>query len=286
MAGHGGKFRWSTNTYRRIAVAGRLEGRIALVSAALEGIGLAIAVCLASAGATVIISVLDVVDSDAARSACAQIAGAAYCRLDATQEADWQAVRDQIAKDYGHLDILVNNVGSDLTGKVQDIELADWRRLMALNLDSVFLGTKTFQPLLARAGRSTPYGSSIVNISSIMGLVGMAEVSAYNASKGAVRLLTKSNALEFAEAGIPIRVNSVHPGFVETPLLHQGMERWAARDGGVTADELIAAMRQATPVKRLAQPIEIGKVVAFLASDDASYMTGSEVVVDGGWTAR
>jgi NAD(P)-dependent dehydrogenase (short-subunit alcohol dehydrogenase family) len=150
----------------------------------------------------------------------------------------------------------------------------------------VFLGTKTFQPLLARAGASTPYGSSIVNISSIMGIVGMGEVSAYNASKGAVRLFTKSNALEFADAGIPIRVNSVHPGFVETPLLHKGMERWAARDGSVTAGELIAAMAQTTPVKRLAQPVEIGKVVAFLASDDASYMTGSEVVVDGGWTAR
>jgi NAD(P)-dependent dehydrogenase (short-subunit alcohol dehydrogenase family) len=119
-----------------------------------------------------------------------------------------------------------------------------------------------------------------------MGLVGMGEVSAYNASKGAVRLFTKSNAIEFADAGVPIRVNSVHPGFVETPLLHKGMERWAARDGNVTAQQLIDAMAQTTPVKRLAQPIEIGRVVAFLASDDSSYMTGSEVVVDGGWTAR
>jgi NAD(P)-dependent dehydrogenase (short-subunit alcohol dehydrogenase family) len=169
---------------------------------------------------------------------------------------------------------------------VQDLELATWRRLMTLNMDTVFLGTKTFQPLLAQSGATTPYGSSIINISSIMGLVGMGEVSAYNASKGAVRLFSKSNALEFADAGVPIRVNSVHPGFVDTPLLRQGMERWAARDGTVTADDLIGQMAETTPIKRLAQPVEIGKVVAFLASDDASYMTGSEVVVDGGWTAR
>jgi len=273
-------------TSGRIAMTGRLEGRVALVSGALRGIGRAIAECLGADGATVIVTDLDAADSDAAPSACAGITGARYIKLDATQETDWQAARDRVADDHGRLDILVNNVGSDLTGKVQDIALPDWRRLMAINVDSVFLGTKTLQPLLAQAGASTPYGSSIVNISSIMGLVGMSEVSAYNASKGAVRLFTKSNALEFADAGIPIRVNSVHPGFVETPLLYRGMERWAARDGNVTAEQLVAAMAHTTPMKRLAQPVEIGKVVAFLASDDASYMTGSEVVVDGGWTAR
>lgn len=265
---------------------GRLGGRIALVSGALRGIGRAIAECLADDGATTILTDLDGEGDSEPRAALAAIPGAAYIRLDATDEAGWQAARDHVERQFGRLDILVNNVGADLTGKVQDISLADWRRLMTLNMDTVFLGTKTFQPLLARSGASTPYGSSIVNISSIMGLVGMSEVSAYNASKGAVRLFTKSNALEFADAGVPIRVNSVHPGFVETPLLHKGMERWAARDGSVTARQLIEAMAATTPIKRLAQPIEIGRVVAFLASDDSSYMTGSEVVVDGGWTAR
>lgn len=267
-------------------MADRLGARVALVSGALRGIGRAIAECLAADGATVIITDLDAEDSELAIAARAQISSACYVKLDATQENDWQAARDRVERDYGRLDILVNNVGADLTGKVQDIELTAWHKLMAVNLDSVFLGTKTFQPLLAKSGATTPYGSSIVNISSIMGIVGMAEVSAYNASKGAVRLFSKSNALEFASAGIPIRVNSVHPGFVDTPLLRQGMERWAARDSSVTAEQLIGAMADTTPVKRLAQPVEIGKVVAFLASDDASYMTGSEVVVDGGWTAR
>lgn len=263
----------------------RQAGRIALVSGGLRGIGGAISRSLADDGAHVIVTDLDAPDSHVVTEFLKAVENTSYIRLDATDEAAWQAARAQIETDFGHLDILVNNVGADLTGKVQDLKLEDWRRLMTLNVDTVFLGTKTFQPLLAKAGASTPYGSSIINISSIMGLVGMGDVSAYNASKGAVRLFTKSNALEFADAGVPIRVNSVHPGFVETPLLRQGMERWAARDK-TTPEALIEAMAQTTPIKRLAKPMEIGRVVAFLASDDASYMTGSEVVVDGGWTAR
>lgn len=264
----------------------RLKSRVALVSGALRGIGRAIAECLVADGAAVILTDLDAENSPEVHEACTTMPNATYIRLNAIEEEAWQSARDAVEKNFGRLDILVNNVGGDLTGKVQDLALTDWRRLMALNLDSVFLGTKTFQPLLARTGATTPYGSSIVNISSIMGIVGMGEVSAYNASKGAVRLFTKSNALEFADAGVPIRVNSVHPGFVDTPLLRKGMEGWAARDGTLTAEDLINGMAATTPIKRLAQPSEIGKVVAFLASDDASYMTGSEVIVDGGWTAR
>ncbi|MFA7440222.1 MAG: SDR family oxidoreductase [Sphingomonadaceae bacterium] len=263
----------------------RLEGRVALVSGGLRGIGRAISTCLAEDGACTLITDLDPVDSAEVGEALRTIDNAAYIRLDATQEDDWIAAREEIARDYGHLDILVNNVGSGLTGKVQDLLLDDWRRLMTINVDTVFLGTKIMQPLLATGGARASGGSAIINISSIMGLVGMGETSAYNASKGAVRLFTKATALEFADAGVPIRVNSVHPGFVDTPLTQKGMEEWAAREGGTAAD-LVRAVIDATPFKRLAQPREIGKVVAFLASDDASYMTGSEVVVDGGWTAR
>ena len=267
-------------------MAGRLEGRVALVSGALRGIGRAIAECLAADGATTILTDLDPEGSAEAATVSRSIGQAHYIRLDATSETDWQRARDRVQADFRRLDILVNNVGSDLTGKVQETALEDWRRLMTINLDSVFLGTKSFQPLLEKAGRTTPYGSSIINISSIMGIVGMGNVSAYNASKGGVRLLTKSNALEFADAGIPIRVNSVHPGFVDTPLLKKGFERWAQRDPSLSVQMLKDGVVHNTPMKRLAQPSEIGKVVAFLASNDASYMTGSEVVVDGGWTAR
>ncbi|BBD99774.1 dehydrogenase [Sphingobium amiense] len=266
-------------------MAGRLEGRIALVSGGLRGIGRAVCEALGAEGAFVYVTDLDAPDAADVGAMIAAQPAARYIRLDATSEQAWQDARAQVEREQGHLDILVNNVGADLTGKVQDLKLEDWRRLITLNLDTVFLGTKTFQPLLAKGGAATPYGSSIVNISSIMGIVGMGEVSAYNASKGGVRLFTKSNALEFADAGVPIRVNSVHPGFVDTPLLRKGFDAWAARTGS-TADEMIAAMAETTPVRRLAQPGEIGKVVAFLASDDSSYMTGSEVVVDGGWTAR
>lgn len=264
----------------------RLKGRVALVSGALRGIGRAIAECLAADGAIVILSDLDAEDSEETASALKAIPQTRYIQLDATSEPAWQSARARVEAEFGALDILVNNVGADLTGKVQDIELADWRRLMALNMDSAFLGTKTFQPLLEKAGRATPYGSTIINISSVMGIVGLGNVSPYNASKGALRLFTKSTALEFADAGIPIRVNSVHPGFVDTPLLAKGLARWAKTDPALTPDILLQGVVQNTPMKRLAQPVEIGRVVAFLASDDASYMTGSEMVVDGGWTAR
>lgn len=263
----------------------RLDGRVALVSGGLRGIGRGIVDAMLSDGGQVVITDLDAADSDIVKEALASNPLAHYLRLDATSEQAWQDARDAVAKKYGRLDVLVNNVGSDLTGKVQDLKLEDWRRLMTINVDSVFLGTKTLQPLLAETGAKTPYGSSIVNISSIMGIVGMGDVSAYNASKGAVRMFSKSNAIEFADNGTPIRVNSVHPGFVETPLLWAGMTKWAKRDG-LKAEDLVQGVADMTPVKRLAQPIEIGKVVAFLACDDSSYMTGSEVVVDGGFTAK
>lgn len=267
-------------------MSSRLSGRVALVSGALRGIGRACAECLAADGARVVLTDLDAEASDDVRSALAAMPDSVYVQLDATSEEAWQRARAEVEQRFGRLDVLVNNVGSDLTGKVQDLKLEAWRRLMALNVDSTFLGTKTFQPLLATIGATTPCGSSIVNISSVMGLVGLAEASAYNASKGAVRLFTKAIALEFAEGRVPIRANSVHPGFVETPLLLKGFENWAARVGNVTAQQLIDTMAETTPIKRLAKPTEIGKVVAFLASDDSSYMTGSEVVVDGGWSAR
>jgi NAD(P)-dependent dehydrogenase (short-subunit alcohol dehydrogenase family) len=263
----------------------RLEGRKALVTGGLRGIGRGIAEALAADGAVTIIADLDAEDSREAKDALAAIEGAAYLKLDATSEADWSRAREEIESGYGHLDILVNNVGGDLSAPIQDIPLERWRGLMALNLDSTFLGTRAFQPLLAKAGRSTPAGSSIINISSILGLVGMSGVTAYCASKGAVTLFTKSCAVEFADAGLPIRVNSVHPGMIDTPLLRKGMERQAA-EAGASADVFRAGLAQATPMRRLGTPQEIGRVVAFLASDDASFMTGSEIVADGGWTAR
>jgi len=144
----------------------------------------------------------------------------------------------------------------------------------------------TATPLLAETGKRTPYGSSVINISSIMGIVGYPETSAYNASKGAVRLFTKAVAIEFATKRTPIRVNSIHPGFVETPLLRSGMQRWVDQGLAKSTQEIVDTIAAATPNGRLAAPAEIAGAAYFLACDDSSYCTGAELVVDGGWTAR
>jgi NAD(P)-dependent dehydrogenase (short-subunit alcohol dehydrogenase family) len=270
-----------------------LSGRVALVSGALRGIGLAIAERYLAEGASVVLtdlaqardpevaSVLERLGEKAAADA-----KASYLELDVASEADWLTAEKDVRARYGRLDILVNNAGIDCTGAVDTLELAAWRRIMSINVDGVFLGTKTFTALLTEAGRTTRFGSSVINISSIMGLVGYADTSAYNTGKGAVRLFTKSVAIEFATKRIPIRVNSIHPGFVNTPLLQIGMRKWAAQANGSSAQDLINQIAAATPNGRLAEPAEIAGAAYFLACDDSSYCTGSELVIDGGWTAR
>lgn len=270
-----------------MAAAGTLGGRVALVTGALRGIGLACAERFVREGAAVILTDREEAGHPLVRQTLERLGpDASYLRLDVAREEEWDAARDAVSARPGRLDILVNNAGTDMVGAVNTLSLEAWRRLMSVNLDGVFLGVRTFTDLLAESGRSTPAGSSIVNVSSIMGLVGYAETSAYNASKGAVRLFTKSVAIEFAQARKPIRVNSVHPGFVRTPLLDAGMQRWADQGKAESAEVLVDALDQATPIGRIARPEEIAAAIHFLASDEASYMTGSELVVDGGWTAQ
>lgn len=263
----------------------RLEGRVALITGGLRGIGRACAERFLAEGAQVVLTDLDS-EADALAIIAELGQGASYLQANVTSEQDWQAVRDLVMRRHGKLHILVNNAGIDLTGAVETLELADWRRIMAINVDGVFLGTKLFVPLLAECGKDIKGGSSIINVSSIMGLVGYSEVSAYNASKGAVRLFTKGIAVEFASKQMPIRANSVHPGFVETPLLKAGFQRWVDKGFAEKTEDLVAAMNTATPIGRLAQPEEIAAAAFFLASEDSSYMTGTEMVVDGGWTAQ
>lgn len=264
-----------------------LSGRVALVSGALRGIGLAIAERYIAEGAAVVLSDLAGADDPAAQATLEKLGSAAsYITLDVASEADWRTAERTVRARHGRLDILVNNAGIDCTGAVDTLELAAWRRIMSINVDGVFLGTKTCTALLAETGRATRYGSSVINISSIMGLVGYADTSAYNTGKGAVRLFTKSVAIEFATKRVPIRVNSIHPGFVNTPLLQIGMRKWVALGMAEKAQDLIDQIAAATPNGRLAEPGEIAGAAYFLASDDSSYCTGSELVIDGGWTAR
>ncbi len=267
--------------------AQRLKGRVAFVSGGLRGIGLACATRFLAEGAEVVLSDLDAEDGDTARTVMAELGQAAsYVSANVAKEEDWERAVALVKERHGKCHILVNNAGIDLTGPVEELSMEGWRRIMSVNVDGVFLGTKHFVPLMAESGKEFHGGASIINVSSIMGLVGMNEVSAYNASKGAVRLFTKGIAIEFAQKKMPIRANSLHPGFVETPLLKAGFQRWVDQGFAEKPDDLVAGVVGMTPIGRLAQPSELASAAFFLASEDSSYMTGTELVIDGGYTAQ
>lgn len=265
----------------------RLRGRVALVSGGLRGIGLACVERFLAEGAEVVLTDLDAPGSALAAATIERLGQAAtYVAANVTRAEDWERARHLVAERHGKLHVLVNNAGTDLTGPVESLTDEGWRRIMSINVDGVFMGTRAFVPMMAKSGADFKGGASIINVSSIMGMVGMSEVSAYNASKGAVRMFTKGIAIEFAQKKMPIRANSLHPGFVVTPLLQEGFQRWV--DGGVAekVEDLVDMVSGNTPIGRLADPSELAAAAFFLASEDSSYMTGAELVVDGGWTAQ
>ena len=248
----------------------RLENRTALVTGAASGIGKATAFRLAEEGAAV--AVTDIQD-EAGEAVAAKIredgGRAVYLRLDVVDEAAWAEVVGKVVDEFGGIDILVNNAGIGDLASIEETSLADYDRTIAVTQTSVFLGTKTTAAALKASGNA-----SVVNISSIFGTSGGFGTSpAYHAAKGAVRTLTKNTALHWATEGI--RVNSIHPGFIDTPILDQ-----------VKGTEFEQVMVGMTPMGRLGKPEEIAAAVAWLASDDASFVTGLEVYVDGGFIAR
>jgi len=254
-----------------------LEGRVALVTGASRGIGAATARALAAAGARVIVT--DLADTGAL---AAELGGIAR-RQDVTSEDEWAQTVAFARSEVGGLDILVNNAGLFLMKPLIETTLEDWRRLHAVNVEGVFLGCKHAAPLLAeRAGR-WPGGSAIVNLSSVAGLVGSPLTSCYNASKGAVRLLTKSVALELA--ALKIRVNSVHPGVIDTQMGQEVVTGFSSALGiGDNDARTQIAARHA--LGHFGQDGNIADAIVFLASDKAAFVTGSELVVDGGFTAQ
>jgi NAD(P)-dependent dehydrogenase (short-subunit alcohol dehydrogenase family) len=254
-----------------------LEGRVALVTGGARGIGAASARALAAAGANVVVS--DIGNGgDVAESI-----GGAFIKHDVTQEDQWIAAVDFAKKTFGGLDILVNNAGIFFVQPIVSTSLEDFRRMQQINVEGVFLGMKHAIPAIAERAAKWDGGGSIINISSIAGLVGAPLIVAYNASKGAVRLMTKSAALECAQAGMKIRVNSVHPGIIDTPMMGQMVTLAVA--GGESEEAARKRYAERHPVKRVGKDSDIGNAVTFLASDRAAFMTGSELVVDGGMTA-
>jgi NAD(P)-dependent dehydrogenase (short-subunit alcohol dehydrogenase family) len=248
----------------------RLAGRVALVTGAASGIGLATAERLASEGAAVVVS--DVQDGPG-EAVAERIRGdgaqAVFQHHDVTEASSWQDTVDRALTEYGRLDILVNNAGIGDIATIEATGIDDWERTIAVDQTGVFLGMKTAAAALKASGHG-----SIVNISSIFGASGGFGTSpAYHAAKGAVRILTKNAALHWAQEGV--RVNSVHPGFIDTPMLK------AAK-----GTEFESGMIAFTPMGRLGRPEEVAACVAFLAGDDASFITGSELYVDGGYLAR
>ncbi|MGE5590632.1 MAG: SDR family NAD(P)-dependent oxidoreductase [Bacillota bacterium] len=253
----------------------RLDGKMCIVTGAAMGIGAATAIRLAHEGGIVILADLD---EAAAGQVAAKIradggrAEAVACNVG--EEEDVKNLIAHVDKQYGRLDVLVNNAGiSGPTGRIDDISLDGWNKLMAVNLTGVFLCTREALPIMRRQ-----QGGSIINLSSIYGLVGSQDAAPYHASKGAVRLFTKATALQVAKDHI--RVNSVHPGFIQTPMV----EGFARASGN--ADTVMAALVTLHPLGRLGKAEEIAAGIAFLASEDASFMTGSELVIDGGYTAQ
>jgi NAD(P)-dependent dehydrogenase (short-subunit alcohol dehydrogenase family) len=248
----------------------RLAGKVALITGGASGMGQSEATIFAREGARV--AVADLLETEGARTVDAiKAAGgqARFIKLDVTSEAEWRAAVDATVATFGTLDILVNNAGISGTFDQDMLSTSAWDNLMNVNARGVFLGMKLAIPVMQRAGHG-----AIVNISSISGFVGQTGVHmGYNASKGAVRIMTKTAAVQFAKDGI--RVNSVHPGFMP-PM----------RTSKTSADpEWRAKMLKAVPMKREGRVEEVAHAVLFLASDEASYITGTELVVDGGYLA-
>lgn len=258
---------------------GRVAGKIALVTGAASGIGEASAHLLAREGATVVLADINEAAARSVLEAIRAEGGQGHCvHLDVAREDHWVTAIGDIRTRYGRLDIVLNGAGTNIARSFpSDTTLQDWRHLMSINLDGVFLGTKH---AVAMMQESDPVSGSVINISSVMGLVGLPDIAAYNASKGGVRMYSKSVALSCAERRLNIRVNTIHPGFIRTPLLQKAMARF---DDPEEARRTYDALQ---PVGHLGEPMDVAYGVLYLASDESKFVTGTELVIDGGYTAR
>jgi NAD(P)-dependent dehydrogenase (short-subunit alcohol dehydrogenase family) len=250
--------------------AGRLEGKAALVTGAASGIGRATAALFHAEGAKV-------AATDRNEKGLEEVKAFADLALpqDVTDEARWRQVVDAVVAAFGRLDILVNSAGVAFKGSIETATLEDWRRTQAVNVEGTFLGCREAVRAMKETG-----GGSIVNLSSVAGIIGDAQTIAYCASKGAVRLLTKSAALHCGRMGYKIRVNSVHPSFADTPMVHELIA------GAKNPERTREGLARAAPLGRFGRAEEVAQAILYLASDESSFTTGAEIVVDGGLTAQ
>jgi 3alpha(or 20beta)-hydroxysteroid dehydrogenase len=251
----------------------RVLGKVCLITGGARGLGLAAAEALLAEGAKVMITDLDRAEGEAVAKKLG--AHAAFAVQNVTRREQWTEVLDAVYARFGKLDVLVNPAGGPALADIESISAEDWSRTIDVNLNGVYLGT---QAAIARMKAS---GGSIINIASIEGLIGEGSLPAYNASKGGVRLFSKSTAIHCARSGYGIRVNSVCPGFAETQMVSGALAALAPETAQMFAEKTLARI----PMGRFAKPSEIAAAVLFLASDESSYMTGSDLVVDGGMTA-
>jgi NAD(P)-dependent dehydrogenase (short-subunit alcohol dehydrogenase family) len=250
---------------------GRVSGKIAMVTGAASGLGKAVTRMLAREGAQVVATDINV---EGGAATVAEIGGdARFVPHDVTDEAAWQAAIGDAVGTFGGLHILVNSAGIGFASNLEETSLEDWRRVHAVDLDSVFLGCKHAVGAIADAG-----GGSIVNISSISGIIAGHNLGAYNSAKAGVRLLTKSVALHCARKGYNVRCNSVHPAFVDTPILDSILKRSGREEG-------VAKLSRQVPLGKIGQPDDVAYGVLYLASDESGFVTGSELIIDGGISA-
>jgi NAD(P)-dependent dehydrogenase (short-subunit alcohol dehydrogenase family) len=262
-------------------MAGQVEGKVALVTGGASGIGEATAELLAKEGASVVITDMDELRGPEVAKRITKAGGKAiFLEQDVTSEERWVEIVSEIARRFGRLDVLVSNAGIGIAVPlISDMTLADWRKQNAVNLDGVFLSVKHSLPLMRKTG-----GGSIIMMSSLAGLRGAAGLAGYSATKGGVRLFAKSIAMECAAVGDGIRVNSVHPGIIDTPIWGKIPMGAAGNQGNAPIDPEERA-KIATPLGRAGQASEIAAGVLYLASDASRYVTGTELVIDGGMNA-
>lgn len=255
---------------------GRLAGKVAIVTGAASGLGRAIATMFVAEGARVMLS--DLNGDGAAAVAAGLGAHAAAIRHDVTSAEQWQDTLDAVVATFGGLHILVNCAGIGASGTVEDTTLEDWRRVHAVDLDSVFLGCKYALPVIAETTRREGSRGAVLNVSSIAGVIAAANLASYNSAKAAVRHLTKSVALHCARAGYPVTCNSVHPTFIDTPILDD-------IGPGVEREQLLAKLGRQIPVGRVGEPDDVAYAAVYLCSDESKFVTGAELYIDGGISA-